>query len=86
MLDRDLRQPCLLRRDLLSALCAFIAVEEFGQVLGLVSVDSYDDPGLTPGFLQRVADVAYDRLSGRDRESMQRAPLFPCRSRRVAAR
>jgi hypothetical protein len=29
--------------------------------------------------LKRLADVAYDRLSGRDRESMQRAPLFPCR-------
>ena len=74
-----LRQLCLRRRALLSALCAFIAVEEFGQVLGLVGVDSDDDPGLTPGFLERVADVAYDRLSGRDRESMQRAPLFPCR-------
>jgi hypothetical protein len=33
LLDRGLRQLCLLRRDLLSALCAFIAVEEFGQVL-----------------------------------------------------
>lgn len=78
-MDRDLRQLCLPRRDLLSALCAFIAVEEFGQVLGLVSVDSDDDPGLTPGFLERVAGVAYDRLSGRDRESVQCAPLFSCR-------
>jgi len=50
-------------------LCAFIAVEEFGQVLGLVGVDPDDDPGLTPGFLKRIADVAYDRLSGRDRDS-----------------
>ena len=67
LLDRGLRQLCLLRRDLLSALCAFIAVEEFGQVLGLVGVDPDDDPGLTPGFLKRIADMAYDRLSGRDR-------------------
>ena len=79
MRQLHLLQLCLLRRDLLSALCAFIAVEEFGQVLGLVGVDSDDDPGLTPGFLKRVADVAYDRLSGRDRESMQRRSLFPCR-------
>jgi len=50
-------------------LCAFIALEEFGQVLGLVGVDPDDDPGLTPGFLKRIADVAYDRLSGRDRDS-----------------
>jgi hypothetical protein len=67
-------------------LCAFITVEEFGQVLGLVGVDSDDDPGLTPGFLKRIADVANEPLSGRDRESMPRAPLFPCRSRRVAVR
>jgi hypothetical protein len=46
-----LRQLCLLRRDLLSALCAFIAVEEFGQVLGLVGVDSDDDPGSPQGSL-----------------------------------
>ena len=61
----------------LSARCAFIAVEELGKVPGLVGVDPEDDPGLTPGLLKRVADVAYDRLPGRDRESMQRAPLLP---------
>jgi hypothetical protein len=32
-------------------LCAVIAVEEFGQALGLVGVDPDDDPGLTPGSL-----------------------------------
>ena len=78
LLMRDLLQLCLLERDL-PALCAFVAVEELGEVLGLVGVDPDDDPGLTPGLLERVADVAYDRLPGRDRESMQRAPLFPCR-------
>jgi len=87
LLDRGLRQLCLLRedllrQDLLSALCAFIAVEE----LGLVGVDPDDGPGLTPGFLKRIADLAYDRLSGRDRESMQRAPLTHADSRRVATR
>ena len=51
LLARGLRQLCLLRQDLLSALCAFIAVEEFGQVLGLVGVDPDDDPGLTQGSL-----------------------------------
>jgi hypothetical protein len=68
-----------LLRSGLPALCAFITVEELGEVLGLVGVDPDDDPGLTPGFLERVADVAYDRLPGRDRESIQRASLFPCR-------
>jgi len=48
LLERDLQQLCLLRRDLLSALCAFVAVEELGEVLGLVGVDPDDDPGLTP--------------------------------------
>jgi hypothetical protein len=67
----------LLERDL-SGLYAFVAVEELGEVLGLVGVDPDDDPGLTPGLLERVADVAYDRLPGRVRESMQNAPLFPC--------
>jgi hypothetical protein len=57
----------------LSALCAFAAVEELGEALGLIGVDSDDEPGLTPGLLERVADVAYDRLPRRDRESMQRA-------------
>jgi len=61
LLDRDLiygdlrqmclRQLCLPRRDLLSALCAFVTVGEFGQVLGLVSVDSDDDPGSPQGSL-----------------------------------
>jgi hypothetical protein len=73
----------LLKRSLLMrarpALCAFVAVEELGEVLGLVGVDPDDDPGLSPGLFERVTDVAYDRLPGRDRESMQRAPLFPCR-------
>src|SRR5919108_1609934 len=78
LLKRDLRQLCLLQHGLPS-LRALIAVEELGEVLGLVGVDPDDDPGLTPGFLERVADVAYDRLPGRDRESMQRTPLFPCR-------
>jgi hypothetical protein len=51
LLHRGLRQLCLLRQDLLSALCAFIAVEEFGQVLGLVGVDPDDNPGFAPGSL-----------------------------------
>ncbi len=67
----------LLERDL-PALYAFVPVEELGEVLSLVGVDSDDDPGLTPGLLERVADVAYDWLPGRVRESMQSAPLFPC--------
>jgi len=79
LLRQGLLRQGLLRRDLLSALRAFVAVEELGEVLGLVGVDPDDDPGLTPGLLERVADVADDRLSGRDRESMQRASLFPCR-------
>jgi hypothetical protein len=68
----------LLNRGL-PALCAFVTVEELGEVLGLVGVDPDDDSGLSPGLLERVTDVAYDRLPGRDRESVQRAPLFPCR-------
>ncbi len=68
----------LLNRDR-PALYAFVAVEELGEVLGLVGVDPDDDPGLSPGLFERVTDVTYDRLPGRDRESMQRAPLFPCR-------
>jgi len=35
----------------LSALCAFTAVEELGEVLDLVGVDPDDDPGLTSGLL-----------------------------------
>jgi hypothetical protein len=50
-LDRGVRQLCRLRRDLLSALRTFIAVEEFGQVLGLVGVDPDDDPGSPQGSL-----------------------------------
>jgi hypothetical protein len=75
-----LRLPMLRlpKRDL-PALSAFVAVEELGEVLGLVGVDPDDDPGLSPGLFERVTDVAYDRLPRRDRESMQRAPLFPCR-------
>jgi len=41
----------LLRRDLLSALCAVVAVEELGEVLGLVGVDPDDDPGSPQGSL-----------------------------------
>jgi hypothetical protein len=83
LLMRSLLMRSLLTRSLLMrarpALCAFVAVEELGEVLGLVGVDPDDDPGLSPGLFERVTDVAYDRLPGRDRESMQRAPLFPCR-------
>jgi hypothetical protein len=57
----------LLRRGLLSALRAFIAIKEPGEVFGLADVDPDDDPGFTPGLVERVADVARDRLSGRDR-------------------
>ena len=70
--------PYLLLRNLY-ALGAFIAVEEIREILRLVGVDPDNDPGLTPWLLERVADVTDDRLPGRDRESMQRAPLFPCR-------
>src|SRR5690349_18167434 len=35
-----------------------------GEVLGLVGVDPDDDPGLTPGLLERVADVARATNSG----------------------
>jgi hypothetical protein len=68
----------LLNRGL-PALYVFVAVEELGEVLGLVGVDPDDDPGFSPGLFKRVTDVAYDRLPRRDRESVQRAPLFPCR-------
>jgi hypothetical protein len=78
LLMRDLLQLCRLERDL-PAVRAFIAVEKLGEILGLVGVDPDDDPGFTPGLFERVADVAHYRLPGRDRKSMQRAPLFPCR-------
>ena len=75
---RDLLQLCLLERGL-PALRTFIAVEKLGEILRLVGVDPDDDPGFTPRLFERVADVAHYRLPGRDRKSMQRAPLFPCR-------
>ena len=49
-LERDRLDRRLLNRDL-PALYAFVAVEELGEVLGLVGVDPDDDPGLTPGLL-----------------------------------
>ena len=70
--------PGLLLRDL-RALSAFIAVKEIREKLRLVGIDPDDYPGLTPWLLERVADVAHYWLSRRDRESMQCAPLFPCR-------
>ena len=69
--------PCLLLRDL-QALSAFIAVKEIREILSLVGIDPDNHPGLTPWFLERVADVADYWLPGRHRESMQCAPLFPC--------
>ncbi len=75
---RRLGQPDLLPRDL-GAVDAFVAVEKHRERFGLVGVDPDHDPGLTPWLLERVADVTHDRLPGRDCESMQRAPLFPCR-------
>jgi len=69
--------PPLLRN--LYALDAFIAVKELREIFSLVGVDSDDDPGFTPWLFERVTDVAHYRLPRRDRESMQRAPLFPCR-------
>ena len=70
--------PSLLLRNLY-ALGAFIAVEEVREIFGLVGVDPDHDPGFAPWLLERVTDVAYDRLPGRDREPMQRASFFPCR-------
>jgi hypothetical protein len=72
-----LKLPVLKRE--LPALSAFITVEKLGEVLGLVGVDPDHDSGFTPWFFERVADVAHDRLPGRDRKSVQCAPLFPCR-------
>jgi hypothetical protein len=77
-LKRDLLERDLLERDL-PTLRAFITVEELREVLGLVGIDPDHDSGFTPWFFERVADVAHNRLSGRDRKSMQCAPLFPCR-------
>ena len=45
-----------------------------------------DDPWLSPELLERAADVAHNRLAGRDRESMPRAPSPYADSSRVAAR
>ena len=53
-----------------------------GELLG--GVDPYDHPGFTPGFHERVADLAHYRLHGRHRESVQRGPSFPHSSRRGA--
>ncbi len=69
--------PGLLLRDL-RALSAFIVVKEIREILSLVGIDPDNHPGLTPWFLERVADVADYWLPGRHRESMQCAPLFPC--------
>ena len=77
-LRRQFGSPSLLLRNLYP-LGAFIAVEELREVFSLVSVDSDDDPGFTPWLFERVAYVADYRLPGRDRESMQCTPLFPCR-------
>ena len=77
-LRRRLGPPSLLLRNL-QALDAFIAVKELREKFSLVSVDSDDDAGFTPRLFERVAHVADYGLPGRDRESMQRAPLFPCR-------
>ena len=78
MLIPGLPQLCWLERGL-PALRVFIAVEKLGEILRLVGVDPDDDPGFTPGLFERVADVAHYRLPRRDRKSMQRTPLFPCR-------
>ena len=51
LLVRDLLQLCRLERSL-PALYAFIAVKKLGEILGLVSVDPDNDPGLTPGLLE----------------------------------
>jgi hypothetical protein len=76
-----LNQPRLERNLLrdLPAPCAFIAIEKVREEFGLVGIDPYHDPGLTPRLFKRVADVAHYRLPGRDGKSVQRAPLFPCR-------
>jgi hypothetical protein len=83
LLKRNLLKWNLLKRNLLVrnllALCAFIAVEELREVFSLVGVDPDHDPGFPPWLCERIADVTHDRLPGRDRKSMQRAPLFPCR-------
>jgi hypothetical protein len=49
------------------------------EIFRLIGVGPDDDPGFTPWLLERVADVAYCRLPGRDRESVQRVALFRCR-------
>ena len=50
-LDRGLLRHDLPRQDRLSALCAFIAVEEAGQVLGLAGVDPMTTRGSPQGSL-----------------------------------
>jgi len=53
LLMRDLLMRDLLMRDLLMRdLRAFIAIEEAGEVLGLVGVDPDYDPGFTPGLFE----------------------------------
>ena len=68
----------LLKRDL-PALCAFVAFENSARYSASPASISMTTRGLTPGLFERVADVAYDWLTRRDRESMLRAPLFPRR-------
>jgi len=77
-LGRRFGPPYLLLRNPY-ALDAFIAIQELREIFGLIGVDPDDDPGFSPWLFERVADVAHYRLPGRDRESVQRAPLFPCR-------
>jgi hypothetical protein len=53
LLMRDLLMRDLLERGLLErTLRAFIAIEEVGEVLGLVGVDPNYDPGFTPGLFE----------------------------------
>jgi hypothetical protein len=79
---RLLGQHHLLQRDLwsrLPALCALVAVEKVREIFGFVGIEPDHDPGLTPWLFERVSDVTHYRLARRRGESVQRAPLFPCR-------